>query len=74
MKTMILTAKSYAVLKPFEMMAKMVGISVEMPKENMALKDYEILAKESRIAAKKAGLEIDDINLAVKEVRKKSKK
>jgi hypothetical protein len=73
MKTMILTAKSYADLKPFEIMAKRFDISVEIPNENRILKNYEILSKESRIAAKKAGLTIDDINETVKEVRKRNR-
>lgn len=69
---MVLTAKSYADLKPFEMMAKRFGISVKFADEKpTALESYRALAKESRIAAKNAGLVPDDIKTAIKNIRTK---
>jgi hypothetical protein len=62
MKTMILTAKSYADLKPFEIMAK---------KEPVCdIKKFDNMCKEARKFAKKAGLTQNDISDAIKEVRK----
>ena len=71
MKSMVLTAKSYADLKPFEMMAKRFGIAVEFADDKSeALLNYRALARESRSAAQKAGFVPDDVNKAIKEVRK----
>jgi len=73
MKTMSLTAKSYADLRPFEMLAKRFGIAVKFQDEKpTALENYKILAKESRAAAKRAGLSANDVAAAIKEVRKRN--
>jgi len=53
------------------MMAKRFGIAVEFADDKSeALLNYRALARESRSAAQKAGFVPDDVNKAIKEVRK----
>jgi len=81
MKTMTLTAKSYADLRPFEMLAKKIGILVEILeekpiKQNSALSvvnNFEKICENRQRYARRTGLTPDDIAVAIKDVRREAK-
>ncbi|MDR2578158.1 MAG: hypothetical protein LBC70_05020 [Chitinispirillales bacterium] len=78
MTTMTLTAKSYADLELFEILAKRLGVSVEVGdvedrKRAAAVEAFRELAAESQSAAKKAGLTPNDLDALIKEVRGKTR-
>jgi len=81
MKSMTLTANSYADLEPFETLAKRLGIEVELETKELTpetrikkrLDGLRELAAVSQRAAKEAGATPDDVTLAIKEVRAKQR-
>jgi len=68
---MLLRAKSYADLKPFEMLAKRVGVFVEITENKTTdnIMKFNEMCKEARKFAKETGLMQNDISVAIKKVR-----